>query len=342
MPGVEVWKASVHVAGTAAAAGERAEREGFFGLSFGDTQHLAADPYIGLCIAARATTHLQLVVGVTNPITRHPAVTANAIATVQVESDGRAVLGIGRGDSSLGHLGQPPARVEVLARYLEDLQRFLGTGAIPWIGLGSHAKVPVDVAASGPAVITLGARSAERVSVNVGAVPERVAWAIETAALAVHPGAPSPSLGAYLVVACHPDRRTARHLARGPLAPYAHFAGMPGSPKACMTEADRVVVERLTADYDLDRHGRADARHVAHLADAFVDRFAVVGPPEHCVARLRELIGLGLDRLILVEGRDPSRVRDEETAHRCLVDEVLPALVTPTAGERPCRSAASG
>lgn len=326
---MEVWKASVHLPGTAAAAGEEAEKDGFFGLSFGDTQHLAGDPYAGLCLAARATTRLRLAVGVTNPITRHPAVTASAIATVQSESAGRAVLGIGRGDSSLGHLGLPPARLEVLAGYLEDLQRYLGPAGIPWLAVEGQGKVPVDVAASGPRVIALGARLAERVSINVGAAPERVAWGIETARRAMLPDRPRPSLGAYLVVACHPDRATARNLAKGPLAPYAHFAGMPGSPKASLSEEDRAVVEALTADYDLARHGRTDARHVRYLGDDFIDRFAVVGPPDRCVERLKELIDLGLDRLIVVEGRDPSAGKEQLTAHRCLVDGVLPALVTP-------------
>ena len=46
--------------------------------------------------------------GVTNPATRHPAALATAIATVQEESGGRAILGIGRGDTALFHLGRTP------------------------------------------------------------------------------------------------------------------------------------------------------------------------------------------------------------------------------------------
>src|ERR1019366_4775719 len=106
---LEVWLASVHVPGTAIACGQAAEAEGFDGISFGDTQNLAADPFSGLCLVAAHTGRLRLMVGVTNPVTRQPAVTATAIATVQVESAGRAVLGVGRGDSSLGHLGSRPA-----------------------------------------------------------------------------------------------------------------------------------------------------------------------------------------------------------------------------------------
>ena len=42
-------------------------------------------------------------------------------------------------------------------------------------------KVPVDVAASGPKVIALGATLGDRVTFAVGADPERIAWALETA-----------------------------------------------------------------------------------------------------------------------------------------------------------------
>ncbi|HMD45629.1 MAG TPA: LLM class flavin-dependent oxidoreductase [Acidimicrobiales bacterium] len=335
---VEVWTAGAHVAGTAGAVARAAERDGFDGISFGDTQHIAADPFGGLCVAARETTRLGLMVGVTNPVTRHPAVSAAAIATVQVESGGRAILGIGRGDSALGHLGRPPAPVAVLEDYLDRLQGYLAgetvdadgyPSQIPWIARTGQPKVPVDVAATGPRMLALGAARAERVTVNVGAEPARVAWALEVArrARASSPGAGRPvSLGAYLVVAAHPDAAVARDLVRGPLAAYAHFSGMPGSPRQLLSADDRAVVEAVTADYDLSGHGQRSARHVAHLDDAFVERFGVAGTPEHCVGHLGDLVDLGLDRLVVVEGRDAAAPGAQRTAHRVLVDEVLPAL----------------
>src|SRR5438309_11735540 len=75
--------------------------------------------------AARVTERLKLATGVTNPVTRHPAVTASAIGTIQMQSGGRAVLGIGRGDSSLGAIGLAPAPVPAFADYLEKLQSYL-------------------------------------------------------------------------------------------------------------------------------------------------------------------------------------------------------------------------
>jgi 5,10-methylenetetrahydromethanopterin reductase len=196
---------------------------------------------------------------------------------------------------------------------------------IPWIARTGQAKLPVDVAATGPRMLALGARLADRVTVNVGAWPERVAWAVDTAQQARREGT-GLSLGAYLVVAAHPNQTTARELASGPLAAYAHFSGMPGGPAPLLTAEDRAVVQAVAGDYDLSGHGKRTARHIEHLDDRFIDRFGVVGTPAQCVARLRMLVDLGLDRLMLVEGRDPSQPEEQGKAHRCLVEEVLPAL----------------
>ena len=101
------------------------EESGFDGIGIVDTQNLAADPYSELCLAAHATKHLKLRTAVTNPVTRHPAVTASAIATVQAESGGRAVLGIGRGDSAVAKIGERAPSSKDFARYISQVQGFL-------------------------------------------------------------------------------------------------------------------------------------------------------------------------------------------------------------------------
>ena len=93
---------------------KRIEAMGFGYFLAPDTQNLCADPYGQLNLAAVATTTLRIGTGVTNPITRDSAVTAGALATMQVESGGRVICGIGRGDSSAAHIsllgGSPVAQ----------------------------------------------------------------------------------------------------------------------------------------------------------------------------------------------------------------------------------------
>ncbi len=95
----------------------------------------------------------------TNAFTRHPAALANVAATVQEASDGRFVLGIGRGDTALFHLGRKPMKVDEFTSLVTDLQTYLGNGTVDcnghpsrlqWLDRARQPKVPLDVAASGP------------------------------------------------------------------------------------------------------------------------------------------------------------------------------------------------
>ena len=95
MPRPEVWTTGIAWPGAVERAATRAEAAGFDGLAVVDSQNLAGDPWVGLALAARETEHLHLGTAVTNPVTRHPAVTAAAAVTLQVASAGRFVK-IGR------------------------------------------------------------------------------------------------------------------------------------------------------------------------------------------------------------------------------------------------------
>ena len=87
------------------------EALGFDLLVCPDTQNLSPDPYGQLNLAAVRTTRLRLGTGVTNPVTRDSAVTACALGSLQAESQGRVICGIGRGDSSAAHIGRRNAHI---------------------------------------------------------------------------------------------------------------------------------------------------------------------------------------------------------------------------------------
>ncbi len=332
-----MWMAAANVGGQARKIARQAEAEGFDGVSFGDTECQNPDAFVGLALAAGVTSGIRLGVGVTNPVIRHPAALACAIATVQLESGGRVVLGLGRGDSAVTRIGLPASTVSELERFLARLQRYLAgevvsedgpLAQLTWTAPLSVPKVPVDVAASGPGVIAVGARLAERVTFNVGADPDRLRSCIELAR-ASRAGAGLPveglSLGAYLNVAPHPDASTARELVKPVVAVYARFSRYAG-PGQGVPGGDASVIQAVADHYDMSRHGRAGASHVAYLTDDFVDRFAVAGTPEHCVDRLNQLVSMGLERFAIV---GPTRDADPEAAdrsRRLLSEVVLPAV----------------
>lgn len=359
---LELWTLGAGVPKVGTRHAVQVEQDGWDGLLMVDSQNLSADCFVGLALAAKATERLKLGTGVTNPWTRHPAVTASAIATVQAESDGRAVLGIGRGDSALAHLGLAPAPLPVFRRFLEQLQAYLrgdevdlpaaaavapqpggqspravdslelagtpATSRLHWLR-PSVPKVPVDVACTGPKVIALGATLGDRVTFAVGADPERITWALETARGARRSAGLDPdgvSYGAYVNCVAHPDAATARRLGEGGLASFARFSVMHGTVNGPADERQRQVFGALHDAYDMRLHTRSATPQAATLTDEFVDRYAVFGPPARCVERLRELAALGLDRIAVIGpslGADRAEVA---VARERFAAEVLPAL----------------
>ena len=344
----EVWTSGISLPRVAVRMAQRAEADGFDGWFVVDSQNLAGDCYVALAQVAAATERIQLGTGVTNPYTRHPAVTASAIASVHAASGGRAVLGIGRGDSALAHLGLAPAPVAVLERYLEQVQSYLRGDEVSFDDLTSDVvadaspldlagrprasrlhwlpsdlpKVPVTVAATGPKVIAAAARHADRVTLALGADPQRVAWGIDQAR-----GVDADTVvGAFVNVVCHDDRDVARALASGSTSTFARFNVMHGTTHGPMPEGSKALLQEVHGAYDMREHTQAGSPQAARLTADFTEGFAVLGPPEHCTARLRELVSLGLHHLVVVGpslGADPAEARG---AHRRFVDEVLPAL----------------
>src|SRR6202165_1005425 len=122
---MELWAMGIPEIPTVVAQAERAERNGWDGLTFVDSQNLVGDPFVAVALAAAATERIRFATGVTNAYTRHPALLANVAATVQETSGGRFVLGIGRGDTALFHLGLPPMPVSRFDARVQQLQSYL-------------------------------------------------------------------------------------------------------------------------------------------------------------------------------------------------------------------------
>ena len=98
-----------------------AERHGFeYGWTY-DSHVLWQESTPTLALAAAATESIKLGHMVTNPGTRDPTVVASMYATLHDISNGRMVMGIGRGDSARRYINQQPVRVGPLrGRHPDD------------------------------------------------------------------------------------------------------------------------------------------------------------------------------------------------------------------------------
>jgi 5,10-methylenetetrahydromethanopterin reductase len=301
-----------------------AERAGWDGLLLADSQNLTPDVFVSLTVAAAATEHIEVGTAVTNPVTRHPAVVASSIATLQQVSGGRAVLGLGRGDSALLQVGLRPEAPAEFERDAATIRRYLHgetvdasgyPSRLTWLAQSTLPPPPVQIFVSGPRLTRAAAGLADRVTVVVGARPERVAAHVEMVRAARRDTGLDPAgvdVGAYLIVGVDDDLARARDLVRGNVAIFAHFQ----RDATDLDRADRTVVGEVTARWEEATHGVAASAQAAALTDDFIDRFAVVGDHAAVVARLRALLDLGLDHLVLIgASRDvPAEALDAHNA----------------------------
>jgi 5,10-methylenetetrahydromethanopterin reductase len=314
------------------------EALGFATLLLPDSQNLAPDVWQQLALAAHATTRIRLGPGVTNPVTRDPAVTANAATTLQIESGGRVVLGLGRGDSAVQRIGKAAMRLADFERYIVTLQAYLSGATVDrdgfasrleWVRAADVRKVPLEIAATGPKVIALAARHAEHVAFAVGADPGHLAWALETARTAARAAGRDPATlrcGAFVNCVVHPDRTTARAAMCGTVATFARFSSFGGAPIDHLPTPLREAAAAMRAAYDMRDHTRVAAAHTHALEDAFLDWYGIAGPVALVRTRLEAIAALGLDFCHIVPGSfdTPRDVLRESL--RLLGTEVLPTL----------------
>jgi 5,10-methylenetetrahydromethanopterin reductase len=344
MTNIEFWRLThyKHERGAIATAARQAEDDGWTGIGIGDSHHLTGDTYVGMALAAQATERLKVASSVTNPFTRHAAITANAIATVQNESGGRATLGIGRGDSALAYLGLATAPVSLLREYLTVVQAYLRGEAVAFsedegkgrVGRWSSSdgargptsstileippddpKVPVSVSASGPAVIAAAAVLADEVALAVGSDIGRIGWAMDIAREArAKAGLPAEGLkfAIYVPIVVNESQSIARDLIRGAIGSYARFAVMKGDVIGPATDEQRTVLKAMHDAYDMNSHFTAGSAQSSVLNDDVIDMFGIAGPASYCVDRLNPLIELGVTKVFVLAsayGIDPEDYR---------------------------------
>jgi 5,10-methylenetetrahydromethanopterin reductase len=306
-----------------------AEELGFEGIWIADSQSIFRDSYVALTAAALRTSTLALATGVTNPVTRHPATIASAIATLDELSGGRALLGIGVGESAVRTVGLRPARLARLEEATHALRALLSGETASWDGTESRLTwwagraVPIWFASTGPRSLELAGRIADGVLFQVGSHPDLVRYGLRRIEAGARAGGRRPDEVRHLVrLACSvdEDRDRARADARGYVAAAAGtvYAGVPPDE---MPAGLREELRRMKEGYDYFQHAAADASHAELITDAILDAVAVAGTPEEVIPRLRELVALGADGFVLTTtGRDPLR------SLRALAEHVLPRL----------------
>jgi alkanesulfonate monooxygenase SsuD/methylene tetrahydromethanopterin reductase-like flavin-dependent oxidoreductase (luciferase family) len=274
---------------------------------------------------ATCTTDIGLGASIVNVFSRTPAVLAQSVATLDVHSDGRAILGLGVAHPGVveGFHGTPFERpLPRMAEYITLLRRYLDGVAEPYDGeFFSPARtsfwdafepyrpdVPIYNAALGPVNVRLTGQYTD------GWIPylyppdqfaEAQEWLREGAERAGRDVA-EVTVAMYLLTSVADDHETALRAAADHVVQY--FRSIPGYYERVAREAGYgEAVDRAQA-------AATDAEAAAALPTELVESMGLVGTEDAVRAQLAELRDAGLDLPIV---RVPMSA-DEEALRRTI------------------------
>jgi probable F420-dependent oxidoreductase len=306
---------------------QQAESAGFtYGWSF-DSHVLWQEPYPLLTLMAINTKTMRLGTLVTNPVVRDPTVTASLLATLNIVSNGRMDLGIGRGDSSRRIMGKKPSTMERLEeavhaiRVLTRGEELVYDGArivMPW----AQGNVPVWVAGYGPKVLHLAGKIADGIVLQF-ADPDLIEWCMGF----VREGAERAGRDSQTIevmsaapVWVSDNLALARDRVRWfPALVSNHVADLVSRYAPSELPAGLTAYIRNRKGYDYHHHAEVGSDNAAFVPDNIVDRYCVVGSIDAHRQKLKELFDRGVTQfnIYLMCG-------DEEETLKVYGKEIVP------------------
>ena len=330
------WPYDVALVGAMA---EAADAFGYDMVGIADTPGNAMDPWVATTLLAARTRRARVAVCVSNLVTRHPAVSAASIASVELLAPGRAVLGIGVGHSGTRNLGAPSLPPGELAEgvvFIKELLRARlasyrgGTAHLPWVKRPS----PVFLAASHPRSLKAAGAHADGVFINYGLGADDVKQSEGTVAQAARAAGRKPGdveIWQIACLDCAVDGEASRRKIGAILAfVSAYVMGGGDLARRGVPPAHRAPLLELRRRYST-RPGEADAALVAELGlfDYLSRRLAVCGSPDECLAQVRAAQAAGVRRLMF----SVSLAVDPVRTVQLFGEHVLPVM---RAGETSC------
>jgi probable F420-dependent oxidoreductase len=285
-----------------------AERSGFeFGWTY-DSHILWHESFPLLALVGDRTDRIKLGHFVTNPGIRDPTVLASYYATMHEITNGRMVMGIGRGDSSRRVVGLQPVRVAEFERRCRMIKDLMNGRAVtwndkelqlPWVR-EELPDIPMWVAGYGPKALAVAGRVGDGVIIQL-ADPVIIRWIMDTARRAAEEAGRDPSELKCIVGApshISDDIADAREQSRW-------FPAMVSNHVMDLIERygetsdipkDLTDYVKARKFYDYKEHSRVGAKHGEFVTDEIVDRFCVLGTVEQATAKLKELESIGVDQ----------------------------------------------
>ena len=282
-----------------------AEEVGYDAVWLGDSQLIWRELYVLLGAAAASTSRVTLGSGVTNPITRDPAVTASALVTLQELAPGRIIAGIGVGDSALAVLGRQPAPMSQLERTVREIRGLAEGGEVDRDGTTMRLTFgvpggcpPIVIGASGPRMLELAGRIGDGVIVTrqarAGPTLTAMLGNVQAGRLARDETVRPFRVCLSAAAAVHPSGTPAIHAVRPHVA-----STLRARIHWPLSDAASNARDRIAAAYDFYQHMDPAAVHATLVPDDVVTQFAIAGTAEQCVGQAQALFDAGVDEITI-------------------------------------------
>ena len=268
------------------------------------------DVYAAMALCAQATSRVQLGTCVTNFNLRHPLVTAQALCTIDEFSSGRAVLGIGSGDTPVYAVGQGMMRLAQMAEALHQMRAFMDgetfqAGGVALQSTWRKPRLPICLAADGPKTLQLAGRAADGVIVGSGSTRQVVQWAMERireglAEARKDEGEFTVWVNSLLQIADTHER--AMEILGDRVLPRAYH-NFRRSLNAVPAEHEAEVRRFRDLYIENDRRPEILAKNLSNYTDYLAERFTIAGPAAYCLERLQSLQEIGVDHFIFASQR---------------------------------------
>lgn len=334
---------SVHQIGEVARAAEEA---GFWAITCVDQPHLSRDVYVMLAKAAESTSRIKLGHGVTQMGTVHPVVIANATASIDELSGGRAFVGLGTGGNALLTMGQKPRPLAALRESVSFLRDFMAGREATYNGATMHSEwvrnpVPIYIASSGPKSCVVAGAIGDGV-ISPGVDPTVINWRrqlIDRGAAESGKGPGEVDLWVRtLIYVCDRKEDAFREVASYTatqardmyLSVFTRDTPERRALEADIEERYPGLVDELRLVYENFNHyhhERTDASHNQYVTPRMVDFFNLTGPADEVRGRIAELEALGIRTLSTVQ----YTLIDKVEMLRIIGETIVPEFATAPA-----------
>jgi len=295
------------------------------------------DPFMILGAVGLATQRIQLGVGVTNPYTRHPAMVARSLATLDELAPGRAHLGIGAGNRKelLDPLGLDGAHAGPMCREMVEVVRPLLDNQVARhrgqyfqadgvrLDFPVANRIPCYIAGRGQHVLRAAGEVADGAIIGGLCTPQGVTYALDQ----VRAGAEkagrhlqSMELVAWVTCRVTDDREAAFRELRPVIS---HLVG--GAPLEVLNAVglNPETVQQIKSVYKAD----GIEASAVYVTDECIEAFTLVGGGPELVQRIRALGQAGITQIATL--MPPGSATQHRAILRHFAEAVMPAFARP-------------